>query len=271
MKNIYVNKIIDCYEESKQILLKWDNSTKKDFISFSYGPSHYYMNENSHKTSLIKPAEKLLKTSHNYLPTLRKELTKDEVLKLYDKIVKLIIDLAIKHINNHKSIKGDIDCYYLFHNSIGLPMSKETEERHLKNYNIIFNKIINSKVHPQLQKDREKQVRKLYNSHEGEKGENYYGQSIFGEGENYFSTNKGSGCFIATMVYGDYDHHQVLILRDFRDDFLANYNLGNKFIKFYYKYSPSCVDTMKNWNVVNLIIKKILNLFIKFIKLCRIC
>ena len=266
MKNIYINEIIDCFEESKQILLKWDNSTNEETIRFSYGPAHYYMNENSHKPSLIEPAEKLLKISKNYLSTLRKELTKDEVLKLYDNTVRLIIALAIKHINNHKSIKGDIDCCYLFHNSIDFPMSIETKERHSKNHNIIFKKIINSNVHHQLVEDREERVRKLYNSHKGEKGENYYGQSTFGDGEHYFSTNKGSGCFVATMVYGDYDHPQVLILRDFRDDFLAHYTLGNKFIKFYYKYSPSFVDTMKNRNVINVIIKKILNTFIRLIK-----
>ena len=30
--------------------------------------------------------------------------------------------------------------------------------------------------------------------------------------------SNNSGCYIATMAYGDYDHPQVLVLRRFRDD-----------------------------------------------------
>lgn len=33
--------------------------------------------------------------------------------------------------------------------------------------------------------------------------------------------NPSGGCYIATMVYGNYDHPQVMVLRDFRDSYLA--------------------------------------------------
>lgn len=34
-------------------------------------------------------------------------------------------------------------------------------------------------------------------------------------------SSSSGGCYIATMAYGDYDHPQVMVLRDFRDSFLA--------------------------------------------------
>jgi len=51
-------------------------------------------------------------------------------------------------------------------------------------------------------------------------------------------TNKKSGCYIATAVYGSYDCDEVLKLRRFRDDYLASFFLGKLFICFYYIVSP---------------------------------
>jgi len=81
------------------------------------------------------------------------------------------------------------------------------------------------------------------------------------------SNSGGGGCYIATMVYGDYDHPQVMVLRNFRDNFLSNYSLGRNFIQFYYKYSPSWVEAMKNMKGVNLFIRFVLNKIILMIKL----
>ena len=55
-----------------------------------------------------------------------------------------------------------------------------------------------------------------------------------------------SGCYIATMAYGDYDHPQVLILRNFRDSILKKYFLGRLFINVYYNISPVIVKRFKN-------------------------
>ena len=65
--------------------------------------------------------------------------------------------------------------------------------------------------------------------------------------------------YIATMVYGDYDHPNVLILRGFRDNYLKNTILGRWFILFYYKYSPKVVELLKNKKSVNLLIKGFLD------------
>jgi len=45
-------------------------------------------------------------------------------------------------------------------------------------------------------------------------------------------------CFIATAALGDYDHPDVLILREFRDEVLGKSLLGRAFINLYYTASP---------------------------------
>lgn len=55
-----------------------------------------------------------------------------------------------------------------------------------------------------------------------------------------------SGCYIATMTYGNYDHPQVLHLRKFRDQYLQTTSFGRLFIKFYYATSPKLVDLCKD-------------------------
>lgn len=75
-----------------------------------------------------------------------------------------------------------------------------------------------------------------------------------------------SNCYIATMAYGDCAHPQVLILRQFRDEVLDKSALGKWFIKTYYHYSPKLVEKLKNKKAINIIIRKILNQFIKHIK-----
>jgi len=80
------------------------------------------------------------------------------------------------------------------------------------------------------------------------------------------SSNPKSGCYIATMVYGSYDHPQVLILRKFRDNVLSTYKIGVWFISKYYLYSPKMVRVFNDNKVINLLIRKVLNQIIKVIK-----
>lgn len=94
---------------------------------------------------------------------------------------------------------------------------------------------------------------------------------------NYYNGNKStldsinsklnpSGCYIATMAYGDYNHPQVLVLRSFRDEYLAKRNWGRTFIRLYYRYSPALVERLKNHKRVNHLIRKILDNFVKQLK-----
>lgn len=88
-------------------------------------------------------------------------------------------------------------------------------------------------------------------------------------GQNHGSNNNSgdsSGCYIATMAYGDYDHPQVMILREFRDTVLDKSRIGKWFIKTYYCYSPKLVEVLKNKKTVNSLIRQTLNQLIKIIK-----
>ena len=76
-----------------------------------------------------------------------------------------------------------------------------------------------------------------------------------------------SGCYIATMAYGSYDHPQVIILRKFRDNTLSKSFLGKVFIKIYYKCSPVLVKYLSNKSLANKVIRTILDKTIKLVNL----
>jgi hypothetical protein len=73
-------------------------------------------------------------------------------------------------------------------------------------------------------------------------------------------------CYIATMAYGNYDHPQVVVLRKFRDNYLACRKWGQNFISIYYNYSPWLVNRLKHKKRTNKIIRKLLDFFIWFIR-----
>lgn len=74
--------------------------------------------------------------------------------------------------------------------------------------------------------------------------------------------SSSGGCYIATMAYGDYDHPQVLVLRQFRDSYLSQRNWGKKFISFYYANPPRWVETLKDHKRINTLIRRLLDSFV---------
>lgn len=82
--------------------------------------------------------------------------------------------------------------------------------------------------------------------------------------ENIVSeTEKSSGCYIATCVYGNYNYPEVNVLRRYRDNKLAINKLGALFIKIYYKISPLIVRKFGKIEFFRTIIKKPLDLFVR--------
>lgn len=79
-------------------------------------------------------------------------------------------------------------------------------------------------------------------------------------------SNSKGGCYIATMVYGSYEHPQVLELRKFRDEVLASTLLGRLFIKIYYFISPKIVHLLKGKKGINRFIRYALDNFVKTLK-----
>jgi len=69
---------------------------------------------------------------------------------------------------------------------------------------------------------------------------------------------KSSGCFIATAVYGSPYAHEVILLKEFRDNWLLNFKLGKMFVAFYYWISPPIANKIAKSNSLKAITKSAL-------------
>lgn len=94
----------------------------------------------------------------------------------------------------------------------------------------------------------------------GKIGEFKHIGQLYGLNPTYWD-NK-DGCYIATMAYGDYEHPQVIVLRQFRDSYLSKYECGQKFIRYYYAHSPLWVELLKNHAHINALIRRLLDSFV---------
>ena len=257
-----INKALEAHE-------RWDRwfevLFKKKKMNGRFSRPHEM--QQAIEPGLIKAAQFLITDSKVVLTKMRNDYGENDetVIDLSDQVVQIVISLVIKHINNREIRKKHGDTFILWnrHNDIGRPnpntwdckevlskinsflMTEETRKRYKENYKIVSKNLKNERAH-----DPGYQLKSL----------------------KHFQTGKvqqpleDDGCYIATMVYGDYEHPQVLVLRGFRDGFLAHSLLGRSFIRFYYKYSPSWVKALENNRLINQAIKRSLNQFIKLLK-----
>ena len=85
-------------------------------------------------------------------------------------------------------------------------------------------------------------------------------------------TDSGDGdggdgrCFIATAAYGSYLHKDVMVLREFRDDFLLTNTLGKKIVTLYYEYSPPIAAYIAQHEVIKSVTRWLLTPLVMTIK-----
>ncbi|MBT4993345.1 MAG: DnaJ domain-containing protein [Candidatus Marinimicrobia bacterium] len=80
------------------------------------------------------------------------------------------------------------------------------------------------------------------------------------------SSSTSGGCYIATAVYGDYEHPNVRIFRRFRDEVLLASILGRCFVRSYYLVSPTFAKRMSPDNRISRMIRvKFLNRFARLL------
>lgn len=77
------------------------------------------------------------------------------------------------------------------------------------------------------------------------------------------SSESSGGCYIATAVYGGYEHPQVIKLRIFRDKVLARSAVGRLIIKTYYQISPPLARKLERGHRMNNFVRAFLDGFIK--------
>lgn len=78
---------------------------------------------------------------------------------------------------------------------------------------------------------------------------------------------KSSGCFIATAVYGSPYANEVILLKEFRDNWLLPFKLGKIFVAFYYWFSPPIANKIAKSNSLKAFAKS--TLIIPLIKLAN--
>jgi len=69
-------------------------------------------------------------------------------------------------------------------------------------------------------------------------------------------SSSSSGCYIATAVYGDYDHENVRLFRKFRDQVLLESVPGRLFVKIYYAISPSLARKIGPESPISTVIRR---------------
>ena len=105
----------------------------------------------------------------------------------------------------------------------------------------------------------------LSNATNSSSGGSNSGTSNSGGSNSGGSGSSSSGCYVATMVYGDYDAPEVMVLRKFRDETLSRSAAGRAFIRWYYSWSPGFVKKYNHLNWLHRSIRFVLDRFVKML------
>ena len=215
---------------------------------------------------LVDKTESLLKASDKKINLIKSVFGKnsEEYLNISNEIAQISMACLV----NAYNVFGNISNGYLFSNEI-LNDLKDYEKvlGQQKRIKWLFEKIDSLEMDYETRERYENNIKVLKGNSEDNGNSSEDSHWLLEENGMADKVNDVvTGCYIATMVYGDYNHPQVLVLRRFRDRFLTNFFLGKSFIKFYYKYSPGWVKALENKKTFNKIIKGILNILINFIR-----
>lgn len=101
-------------------------------------------------------------------------------------------------------------------------------------------------------------------------GELEYAKAKSKDFEKHSKEAEAGGCFIATAVYGTDTHPNLIVLRSFRDNFLSEFSLGRRFIKFYYKYGPDFALKVKSNRFLKAIFSALVNMGVSIVKTFKI-
>ncbi len=103
---------------------------------------------------------------------------------------------------------------------------------------------------------------RAYNS---QKVYSYYSNEAFVRFQIQSSSGSKS-CFIATAAYGTPYHPDIDVLRNFRDKYLLNFDLGRAFVKLYYKFSPPVAHVISKSLLLRAIVLSLLLPIVYLIK-----
>ena len=91
-------------------------------------------------------------------------------------------------------------------------------------------------------------------------------RALFEEQMSAATPPKRGFCFIATAVYGDYDHHQVQVLRQYRDEHLLTKTFGRACVSAYYVCSPPIADWLRKHPAFAKPVKRVLDRIVSAIQ-----
>jgi uncharacterized repeat protein (TIGR01451 family) len=74
------------------------------------------------------------------------------------------------------------------------------------------------------------------------------------------------GCFIATAAYESDMAEEVLVLRQFRDQYLLKYSAGQKFVELYYRYSPPVANYISRYDSLRTVTRRIIFVLVAVIQ-----